>query len=71
MLNRDGSIDRRHFGPFNVDRAPTGQFVSKGALKNPIEQYPDSKEKIRRETGNKKKRSYDTMEDENKDKRRR
>lgn len=51
MVNKDGSEDLRKYGPFNVDRAPTGQFVSKGALKNPIDKYPDSKTKIRREKG--------------------
>lgn len=25
--------DFRHFGPFNVDRAPTGQFVPKGTIR--------------------------------------
>ncbi|CDW73788.1 UNKNOWN [Stylonychia lemnae] len=47
--NKDGSIDLRSFGPFNVDRAPTGQLVPKGTLKNPIDKYPDSKTKFRKE----------------------
>jgi hypothetical protein len=41
----------RKVGPFNVDRAPTGQFVSKGSINNPIDEYPDSKTKLRREKG--------------------
>jgi len=36
LRNKDGSIDLRQFAPFNVDRAPTGQLVSKGAIKDPI-----------------------------------
>ena len=40
-------------GPFNVDRAPTGQFVSKGSIKNPIERFPSSEEKINLEEGGK------------------
>ena len=39
--------DLRHLGPFNVDRAPTGQFVPKGSIAHPIEEYPDSKLKSR------------------------
>eukprot|EP00347_Sterkiella_histriomuscorum_P011378 403372683 len=45
--NKDGSIDLRQFGPFNVERAPTGQLVPKGTVKDPINQYPDSKTKYR------------------------
>ena len=39
--------DLRQLGPFNVDRAPTGQFVPKGSIAHPIEEYPDSKLKSR------------------------
>lgn len=39
----------RHYGPFNVDRASTGQLVPKGTIKDPIQRYPDSKSKIQRE----------------------
>lgn len=35
--------DLRHEGPFNVDRAPTGEFVPKGSIKSPINRYGDSK----------------------------
>ncbi len=51
MTNKDGSEDLRKYGPFNVDRAPTGQFVSKGAIDNPRDSYPDSKTKISRSKG--------------------
>jgi len=37
MVNLDGSEDLRKYGPFNVDRAPTGQFVPKGSINNPIQ----------------------------------
>lgn len=47
LRNRDGSIDKRQFAPFNVDRAPTGQLVAKGSVKNPIDSYADSKTKYR------------------------
>lgn len=39
----------RHFAPFNVDRAPTGQLVKKGTVDNPIASYPDLDTKIRKE----------------------
>ena len=48
MMNKDGSEDLRKYGPFNVDRAPTGQLVKKGSIDNPIDEYPDSKTKQRR-----------------------
>lgn len=48
MRNMDGSEDLRQYGPFNVARAPTGQFVPKGSIKNPIEEFPESKTKVRR-----------------------
>lgn len=47
--NKDESEDRRTHGPYNVDRAPTGQFVAKGSIEHPIEEYPESKTKIRRD----------------------
>ncbi len=43
----------RHYAPYNVDRAPTGQLVAKGSIKDPIQQYPDSKTKIQREQSKK------------------
>jgi hypothetical protein len=49
MRNKDGSIDLRKFGPFNVDRSPSGRLVSKGSIVHPIESYPDSKTKLRQE----------------------
>jgi hypothetical protein len=39
----------RHFAPFNVDRAPTGQLVKKGTVDDPIASYPDLDTKIRKE----------------------
>ena len=39
----------RHFAPFNVDRAPTGQLVKKGTVDNPIASYPDLDTKVRQE----------------------
>jgi hypothetical protein len=61
MVNLDGSEDLRKFGPFNVDRASTGQFVPKGSIDNPIDEYDDSKTKgtrharsSRRRVGNEK-----------------
>jgi hypothetical protein len=47
LRNKDGSIDKRQFAPFNVDRAPTGQLVPKGSIKDPIQSYGDSKQKFR------------------------
>lgn len=44
----DGTKDIRKYGPFNVDRAPTGQFVPKGSIAHPLEEYPESKTKARR-----------------------
>ena len=35
IYKKDGTIDMRHLGPYNVDQGPTG-FVSNGAIKNPI-----------------------------------
>ena len=40
--------DMRHFGPFNVDRAPTGQFAPKGSVDSRIQRFPDSKTKVER-----------------------
>ena len=48
MVNKDGSEDKRKYGPFNVDRAPTGQLVKKGSIDNPIDEYPESKTKLSR-----------------------
>ena len=31
-----GEEDKRKYGPFNVDRAPTGQFVTKSSIEHPI-----------------------------------
>ena len=47
MKNKDGSEDLRKYGPFNVDRSPTGQFVSKGSIDNPIEEFSEPKEKLK------------------------
>ena len=47
MLNKDGSIDLRHFAPFNVDRDSSGRLVPKESIDNPIASYPDSKTKLR------------------------
>ena len=38
----------RQFGPFNVDRAPTGQLVPKGTVEDPVNKYPDSKTKYQK-----------------------
>lgn len=51
MVNKDGTEDLRKFGPFNVDRAPTGQFVPKGSIQDPIDEYPESKTKTRQNKG--------------------
>ena len=51
MISRDGTEDLRKYGPFNVDRTPTGQFVPKGSIKNTIDEYPDSKTKVRENKG--------------------
>lgn len=45
MITKDGREDQRKNGPFNVDRAPTGQFVRKGQIDDPIDEYSDSKTK--------------------------
>ncbi len=47
ILNKDGSIDLRHLGPFNVDRDPSGRLVPKGSIANPIASYPESKTKLK------------------------
>jgi hypothetical protein len=46
-VTKSGEEDLRKYGPFNVDRAPTGQFVAKGSIKEPIEEFPDIETKIR------------------------
>ncbi|TNV83947.1 hypothetical protein FGO68_gene83 [Halteria grandinella] len=51
MVNKDGTEDLRKYGPFNVDRAPTGKFVPKGSIRNPKDTYPDSKSKSRQQRG--------------------
>ncbi len=51
MITKEGKEDLRQYGPFNVDRAPTGQFVPKGSMRHPLDSYPDSKTKIRMERG--------------------
>ena len=50
-MTKSGREDLRKYAPFNVERAPTGQFVPKGMIRNPIESYPDSKTKIREQKG--------------------
>ena len=47
----EGHEDLRKYGPFNVDRAPSGQLVKKGSIDNPIDEYPESKTKLR-QSGN-------------------
>jgi hypothetical protein len=43
--------DKRKYAPFNVDRAPTGQFVAKGSIENPIEEFSDVEAKMKQEKG--------------------
>lgn len=43
----DDDEDLRSKGPFNVDRAPTGKFVKKGSINNPIDEYSDVETKLK------------------------
>lgn len=64
MRARSGKDDMRKHGPFNVDRAPTGQLVPKGSIKNPIDRYPDSKPKLQRGKGRESNENEEEEEDE-------
>jgi hypothetical protein len=44
-MTNTGHEDLRKYGPYNVDRSPSGRLVSKGSIDNPIEEYPASKTK--------------------------